>query len=465
MLSQKQYRNFPYIFGILSILIYILFCAGFTKERWFHTDPAFTLFRILNEDPLFYDRWGNAAQTAPAQTLAHWHAPVSVVLQTINLTLPLLVFLGFIVLRRLEKPAWMLALVLISQGAEAFFIGYNELLPACLWIALAFSLADLKGTYRFAAGIASIIACISHPQAILFLPILIVYTNTKKSDPKLALTLAFCAILFIAKPLIFATNDYDSGLLSRLLSAHQISGVFSSNAWHYFKSAVGTWMLLPSLVSIAVVIYLLFHKYFFRAAFVLFYAMGFAFILLSIYSNGDAFAVMEKYFHAWACACLFSIFLLPDNFNPRLLWTGLIALSTMLFSLRVFHTAPLYQLKLMQVSNLVAHYQTLHQQKVLIPQAWAESHMTGSVWAMPYEGMLLCALQSPQIPQVNIKPVRDNLRDKEKMKAFADSTYGTAEFLPPLTLKSLNPHYFKLPYGPYFIDSMPQIQALPALTQ
>jgi len=55
-----------------------------------HTDSAYTLFRILNQQSLFYDRFACELIVWPGQLLTLLGAPAIWVLQGLNLILPLM---------------------------------------------------------------------------------------------------------------------------------------------------------------------------------------------------------------------------------------------------------------------------------------------------------------------------------------------------------------------------------------
>ena len=76
--------------------IYLFVVFYFGAERWLHTDSAYTLFRILNHQSLFYDRFACELLVWPGQLLSHLGAPIRWVMQSINLILPLMAWLGWI---------------------------------------------------------------------------------------------------------------------------------------------------------------------------------------------------------------------------------------------------------------------------------------------------------------------------------------------------------------------------------
>ena len=106
------------------IYLFVVFYLG--AERWLHTDSAYTLFRILNHQSLFYDRFACELLVWPGQLLSHLGAPIRWVMQSINLILPLMAWAGWIFFHK-SPLRWLYFLVIFSGGSEAFFIGYNEI--------------------------------------------------------------------------------------------------------------------------------------------------------------------------------------------------------------------------------------------------------------------------------------------------------------------------------------------------
>ena len=74
------------------IYLCVVFYLG--AERWLHTDSAYTLFRILNHQSLFYDRFACELLVWPGQLLSHLGAPIKWVMQSVNIILPLMAWLG-----------------------------------------------------------------------------------------------------------------------------------------------------------------------------------------------------------------------------------------------------------------------------------------------------------------------------------------------------------------------------------
>lgn len=285
------------------IYLCVVFYLG--AERWLHTDSAYTLFRILNHQSLFYDRFACELLVWPGQLLSHLGAPIKWVMQSINLILPLMAWAGWIFFHK-SPLRWLYFLVIISGGSEAFFIGYNEIglstlafITAIQWIVL-----DAK-RLPLLLFLSITITWLSHPAGVLFLPILVLF-GWRQLDSKQTLSLAIAIIgLFIAKQLITPSNPYDAQLYSTLTNIQnftQFTNLFSVN---YLLHA--SWFFIPAATAIACFIVGLLKpsRIITSIYFAIFLVDTLAAVL--IYSQGDAHINMEKFFYPIAVIGMLSI--------------------------------------------------------------------------------------------------------------------------------------------------------------
>ena len=285
------------------IYLCVVFYLG--AERWLHTDSAYTLFRILNHQSLFYDRFACELLVWPGQLLSHLGAPIRWVMQSINLILPLMAWLGWIFFHK-SPLRWLYFLVIFSGGSEAFFIGYSEIglstlafITGIQWIVL-----DAK-RLPLLLFLSITITWLSHPAGVLFLPILVLF-GWRKLDLKQTLSLAIALTgLFIAKQLIAPSNPYDAQLYSTLMSIQnftQFTNLFSVN---YLLHA--SWFFIPAATAIACFIVGLLKpsRIVTSIYFAIFVVDTLAAVL--IYSQGDAHINMEKFFYPIAVIGMLSI--------------------------------------------------------------------------------------------------------------------------------------------------------------
>lgn len=302
--------------GILwPIYLFVVFSLG--AERWLHTDSAYTLFRILNHQSLFYDRFACELLVWPGQLLSHLGAPIKWVMQSINLILPLMAWAGWIFFHK-SPLRWSYFLVIFGGGSEAFFIGYSEIglstlafITGIQWIQL-----DVKRLPQL-LFLSITITWMSHPAGILFLPILVLF-GWRKLDLKQTLTLALSlAAVFIAKQLIAPSNPYDAQLYGTLMNIQnftQFTHLFSVN---YLMHA--SWFFIPAATAIACLIVGLLKPSRITTSmyFAIFLVDTLAAIL--IYSQGDAHINMEKFFYPIAVIGMLSMGVFPWNANNSVL--------------------------------------------------------------------------------------------------------------------------------------------------
>ena len=285
------------------IYLFVVFYLG--AERWLHTDSAYTLFRILNHQSLFYDRFACELLVWPGQLLSHLGAPIKWVMQSINLILPLMAWLGWIFFHK-SPLRWLYFLVIFSGGSEAFFIGYSEIgLSALAFITgIQWIVLDSKRLHLL-LFLSITITWLSHPAGVLFLPILVLF-GCRKLDLKQTLSLAIALTgLFIAKQLIAPSNPYDAQLYGTLMSIQnftQFTNLFSVN---YLLHA--SWFFIPAATAIACFIVGLLKPCRLSTSiyFAIFVVDTLAAVL--IYSQGDAHINMEKFFYPIAVIGMLSI--------------------------------------------------------------------------------------------------------------------------------------------------------------
>jgi hypothetical protein len=226
-------------------------------------------------------------------------------MQSINLILPLMAWLGWIFFHK-SPLRWLYFLVIFSGGSEAFFIGYSEIglstlafITGIQWIVL-----DAK-RLPLLLFLSITITWLSHPAGVLFLPILVLF-GWRKLDLKQTLSLAITLTgLFIAKQLIAPSNPYDAQLYSTLTSIQnftQFTNLFSVN---YLLHA--SWFFIPAATAIACFIVGLLKPCRLSTSiyFAIFVVDTLAAVL--IYSQGDAHINMEKFFYPIAVIGMLSI--------------------------------------------------------------------------------------------------------------------------------------------------------------
>ena len=285
------------------IYLFVVFYLG--AERWLHTDSAYTLFRILNHQSLFYDRFACELLVWPGQLLSHLGAPIRWVMQSINLILPLMAWAGWIFFHK-SPLRWLYFLVIFSGGSEAFFIGYSEIgLSALAFItAIQWIVLDAK-RLPLLLFLSITITWLSHPAGVLFLPILVLL-GWRKLDLKQTLSLAITLTgLFIAKQLIAPSNPYDAQLYGTLMSIQnftQFTNLFSVNFLLH-----ASWFFIPAATAIACFIVGLLKPCRLSTSiyFAIFVVDTLAAVL--IYSQGDAHINMEKFFYPIAVIGMLSI--------------------------------------------------------------------------------------------------------------------------------------------------------------
>ena len=437
------------------IYIFVVFYLG--AERWLHTDSAYTLFRILNHQSLFYDRFACELLVWPGQLLSHLGAPIKWVMQSINLILPLMAWAGWIFFHK-SPLRWLYFLVIFSGGSEAFFIGYSEIglstltfITGIQWIVL-----DAK-RLPLLLFLSITITWLSHPAGVLFLPILVLF-GWRKLDLKQTLSLAIALTgLFIAKQLIAPSNPYDAQLYGTLMNVQnftQFTNLFSVN---YLLHA--SWFFIPAATAIACFIVGLLKPCRLSTSiyFAIFVVDTLAAVL--IYSQGDAHINMEKFFYPIAVIGMLSIGIQTRSQQLISIPLWFLAFSMMLGIQKHLPNYAERKQLLFDLVKMQPHAKLLIQQPAEEQGANTNNSVAkitnalsqkGSLWGLSYE----TAIASKWIGLNETRTAK--IMSPEEIKDWpttnskiADSLFIGAPFEQPQPINRLNHRYFRFAKNQY----------------
>ena len=437
--------------------IYLFVVFYFGAERWLHTDSAYTLFRILNHQSLFYDRFACELLVWPGQLLSHLGAPIKWVMQSVNIILPLMAWLGWIFFHK-SPLRWLYFLVIFSGGSEAFFIGYSEIgLSALAFItAIQWIVLDAK-RLPLLLFLSITITWLSHPAGVLFLPILVLF-GWRKLDLKQTLSLAIALTgLFIAKQLIAPSNPYDAQLYSTLTNIQnftQFTNLFSVN---YLLHA--SWFFIPAATAIACFIVGLLKPCRLSTSiyFAIFVVDTLAAVL--IYSQGDAHINMEKFFYPIAVIGMLSIGIQTRSQQLISIPLWFLAFSMMLGIQKHLPNYAERKRLLFDLVKVQPHAKLLIQQPAEEQGANTNNSVAkitnalsqkGSLWGLSYE----TAIASKWIGLNETRTAK--IMSTEEIKEWpttnsqiADSLFIGAPFEQPQPINRLNHRYFRFAKNQY----------------
>jgi hypothetical protein len=473
--------------------IYLFVVVYLGPERWLHTDSAYTLFRILNHQSLFYDRIACELLVWPGQLLSHLGAPLTWVMQSVNIILQLMAWLAWLLTAN-SPFRWLYFLIFFCGGSEAFFIGYSEIglstlafITAIQWIVLDAKRLPLLLFLSIA------IIWLSHPAGVLFLPILVLF-GWRKLDLKQTLLLAIALTgLFIAKQLIAPSNPYDAQLYSTLTNIQnftQFANLFSVN---YLLHAA--WFFIPAATAIACFIVGLLKSSRLSTSiyFAIFVVDTLAAVL--IYSQGDAHINMEKFFYPIAVIGMLSIGIYQWNGKKSVLASmdqideqpGAYAQNQTKAQSRTQQliSIPLWFLAFSMMLGIQKHLPNYAERKqllfdlvkvqphakLLIQQPAEEQgantndtvakianalSQKGSLWGLSYETAIaskLIGLNETHTAKI-MSP--EEIKDwPTTHKQIADSLFIGAPFEQPQPINRLNHRYFRFAKNQYFASTPP----------
>jgi len=471
---------------IWPLWLFVVFHLG--QERWLHTDSAYTLYRILNHQPLFYDRFACELIVWPGQLLTYLGAPIHWVLQSVNLILPLMAWMAWAATAK-SAHRWVFFLLFFIGGSEVFFIGYSEIGLATLAFLATVVFTDIltqnspsqshrhKQLVVLILGIATMF--LSHPAAWLYMPFLLglgLAILAKKDWLILGLSLG---VVFLLKAMAFPSNAYDSGLYHTLLDP--TTWVHFTELWSVNYLVHASWFFIPAITALACLLIGLTKPW--RWISILFFGVVAvdAMIALLIYSQGDAHINMEKFFYPIAVVTMMSIpaylwasqrpkhgeyRLVQLTAKQRGLSHSLIGILPWFLSLNMLlgiqKYSPIYKNRITQVkllvdqmpsAKMISHYDTLSQR--VFP---------GSLWGLTYETALISCMHSTSISKTHIdenghvnkaprtKTIKamsaEELGDWENIQhRIGDTVIIGAPFEMPQRIDQLNPRYFKFEQG------------------
>ncbi len=464
-----------YAEGIIwPLWLFVVFHLG--QERWLHTDSAYTLYRILNHQSLFYDRFACELIVWPGQLLTWLGAPISWVMQSLNLVLPLMAWLTWAAAAK-STHRWIMFLLFLAGGSEVFFIGYSEIGLATWAFLSTLLLLDLtqyfkaagrqKLFYELLIAMGWTILLLSHPASLLYAPILIGISLATRSKSENLVLLSIVSVCFIVKSFALPSNTYDGGLYQTL---------FSRSTWTQFGSLWSVdyllhadWFFIPATTSFAALLIGITKPWRWISLFHFVLTIIAIVVSLLIYSQGDAHINMEKFFFPVAVISMLSIpaylwgsqrpkfgeyRLYKLTAKQRELSQSLIGILPWFLALSMLlgiqKHSPTYTNRKHQLFTLVdamphgkmiAHYDTLS--KRIFP---------GSLWGLPYETALASAFNAAQgsdlvelPPTKTMKPMSsEELADWSNIQSrIGDTVVIGAPFEMPQPIAKLNRRYFR----------------------
>jgi len=452
--------------------IYLFVVVYLGPERWLHTDSAYTLFRILNHQNLFYDRFACELLVWPGQLLSYLGAPLPWVLQSLNLILPLMAWLAWCLAYK-SPLRWLYFLVIFCGGSEAFFIGYSEIGLCTLAMITAIQCIVLDVKKLPLLLFFTIVAMwLSHPAGVLYLPILLVFLWPKlRSMEFFYLGLSLLGLFFI-KQQIAPSNPYDSQLyqtLFHLLNFSQFLNLFSVN---YIINA--PWFFIPAATALACFIVGCMKPWRRWTSIYFFIFLINTIAAVLIYSQGDAHIHMEKFFYPVAVTGMMSIAIYQ--------WKEIQAMATpdspqktKKSSLTQWISVPLWFMSFSMMLGIQEHLPTYRHRKQLLFELTTAQNATkcivlqpaptasvgpnekmvkmvdslsqlGSLWGLSYETAIASTwLGLENTRTTKIMTPEEFLQWSSINQSITDSLFIGAPFEQPQPIQQLNRRYFRFP--------------------
>jgi hypothetical protein len=456
---------------IWPLWLMVVFHLG--EARWLHTDSAYTLFRILNQQSLFYDRFACELIVWPGQLLTLLGAPAIWVLQGLNLILPLMGWVLWVAFAH-NPHRWVLFFLILAGGNELFFIGYSEIGLSTLsfltsWLLLVGIDWNRQNRWQLPAlALALLITLLSHPAGWLYVIVFAAFALAILHR-KTLLALGFTLLIAMGlKTLIFPSNTYDSGLYRMLFTAETWQHFGQLWSLNYLTHA--SWFFIPGVTAVACLLLGLTKPWrWYSLAFFSIWLIE-AMVCVIVYSQGDAHINMEKFFYPMSVLAMLSI--------PMYLWAShlpqfgeyrlkFVSAKQRELSRSIVGILPWF----MSVSTLLGiqqhsptytnRYQQLHALITAMPNEKMIAHYDslssrvhpGSLWGLSYETALTSVLNQERTghsgPVKSMKAMStEEIADwDETQKRIGDSLLIGAPFEMPQRIDRLNRRYFKFEQG------------------
>lgn len=452
--NQDNELRYTHYLSLAMFLAWFALTAYFASARWLYADSAYTFFRILDAQPLVYDRFTNLLQLWPAQLLVKLNASPVLILNVLNYSLPLLFLASWYFTR---KQAGVLSLVfpalLWLTGPQMFFLGYSEISMSMLFFGLLICskpVSTVKNAMVFTAFV--FLMLFAHPAAVLLIIPVLFYQFSAAGKTSFYHAVAIVSVILAVKWMFSpATNPYDKGLMENVLSKEVWKSLADSYSLKYFNGSLSGW-LWPIRIGIILVIlqFIWLARNTRKAGYgMLLYLAYIGFcvlVLIAIYQAGDAAVMMEKYFYPLQVIVFAGVLLYLREKYIRQLF--LIAIFGFGF-IGIAGQSYFYQQRVKEMDAMVNRYEQNGRFKVVTN---LKSESLGSTWALPYESLCISSLRNRKSVTVRASA---NGKLQHDSAAAADSLYLGAEFMPPWPQRTLNKKYFSLPAVNYSIDSIP----------
>lgn len=431
---QRVFKNLLSYFVVAGWGIFFLFAINFAAERWLYADSAYTFFRILNQEPLFYDRYANGLQILPAIFAVKLKLNAQIVLHILNISFPLLVFLFFYLTKKSSIQFLFLVLVLSFTGHH-FFLGYTEVGIAslgfviCLQTLFFQTKEYIKHSLVF---LGSIICYFSHPIGILYQIIFLFFIADQKQF-SLSIFWFVSALIYTIFRINLPINHYDQGLLSQIFQGSVWKELYESYAWKYYTSQ---WYFLfgPTIsVYLLSVYYAQKNKNWGYFALVSSALFALFCLFCAIYNKGEANAIMNKNIFPFCliCICILTIYFVPLNFLNK---SFIILICAMQFVIMNFLEYPFYSQRNKELLSDCLKFKNNNIYKIQLLPETQKNKNWGSTWALPAESMVISALK------LNSKTVNITTDTSH----YLQNEYADAPFMPKGKIRNLNANYFKM---------------------
>ena len=451
-------------FGVLMVLSVL-----FYQERTLYADTACQLYDIICNGTITFtsERYSAAIPKIPALAVMYMGGGLKATLITYSLSMILLFYgMALAAIYRYKNVAAGLAcalvLVLGIRGGFYHTVNENHMAAVICCLFWAWLNADRRTagwqlwTDRITGPALVTFAFFAHPVSALVILFINGWYFLEKKSWKEALpwiTIVTTILLGLGKFVFTSSESYEGHFLQQVGAVDQLSGAWSDlPVMHLFLFKFSATYIYPTLLWLLAAVLLMVRKRWLRAGYLLLTGFGFMMFMSMAFWEPDSYTMLEgrlvlptvlgalPFVHEW--------FRKDKPLQVRWQWLGmLLAVFILVQGTRMISKGSrFYTQRLSYLQTITETVRAEGHHRVWMDVDHLEGDRIGINWAVPFETLMLSALESPDSAVMLTIYPGEFLPDPEQR-------VGDMLFVPDfLSIKfesELYPEYFRLPDGDY----------------
>jgi hypothetical protein len=461
----KGFYNKTFIIaGHACFMILLLLSVFYYKERIAFFDNVFYLFKIVNFGKINIEagRYGAFLSQLPLLAGLKLHLSLKNLMLIYSISFILIYYLVYIIcVHPLNNLAAGLSIVFIMLLCikQSFYHPTQESHQGLVYSALLFAVIQYPFRpnifyVKYLIGGLIIALCFyTHPITFFVLLFILGYHIVWSSNWK-EYGIYFLAFLMVALSLIklyhTKSSSYEGNFISSMVgSGSPITDFFNFCSVRFFAKRIPSLYFWLLVLTFILFIYLILRKEYRKTAYLMVSSAGFLLIILLTYSKGDSNVMMERGFLPLCLFISIPFFneLLVINKKNLLLVFSIFVIIVLAGVRRLNNEGKLFQSRIAYLDQLIEKTNDYQGGKFLLKRSEEISSNIIIPWNFPFTIMVLSAMKGKDHTKTIF--LYDDLKDWEKYLTGNPDKFLGADFCLNWKTAILNPHYFKLPDGPY----------------